>query len=123
MYSPKRQFGNIGENVACMFLEKHGFEVVERNYLRKWGELDIVAKKGKTLHFVEVKSISSVTVAGAYRAEENLHPQKLKRLARVMQTYLLEKRLDCDWQLDLVVVKIDETNRKATCEMLANIII
>lgn len=119
MWSPKRKLGNIGENVACMFLEKHGFEVIERNYLRKWGELDIVTKKGGKIHFVEVKSVSYVT---NIRAEENMHPQKLKRLHRAIQTYLLEKHIDADWQLDLAIVKINESNRTAKVEMLENIV-
>lgn len=105
--------------MACMFLTKRGFDIVDRNYLRKWGELDIVAKKGKIIHFVEVKSISHVT---SLRAEENMHPHKLKRLHRAIQTYLMEKRLDCDWQLDLVVVKINEQNRTAQAEILENIV-
>jgi putative endonuclease len=127
----KRRLGDIGENIACVFLEKHGFEIIERNYLRKWGEIDIVAKKNNILHFVEVKSVSRPNVPfgtgghhkETYRAEENLHPQKLKRLARAMQTYVLEKRLDLEWQLDLITVRIDEKNRNGRAEMLENIII
>ena len=120
MYSKKRQFGNIGENVACVFLEKRGFNIVERNYLRKWGELDVVAKKGETLHFIEVKSVSDET---GYRPEENMHPQKLKRLSRAIQTYLLEKDIEGEWQLDLVTVRINEGERRAKVDMLENIVI
>ena len=125
--SEKRRFGDIGENVACVFLEKHGFEVIERNYLRKWGEIDIVARKDRVMHFVEVKSThfdstSAVSPETSFRAEENMHPQKIRRLHRAIQTYLLEKRIDCDWQLDLVVVKIDEVARVARAEILENII-
>ncbi len=134
----KRKLGDIGENVACIFLEKNGFEIIERNYLRKWGEIDIVAKKKGIIHFIEVKSVSCVTFDnvshgtlqqtqggqdGSYRAEDNMHPWKLKRLSRVIQTYLLEKKIDEDWQLDLVTVKIDQKNRKARAEILENIII
>lgn len=145
----KRRLGDIGENVACVFLEKNGFKIIERNYLRKWGEIDIVAKKGAMIHFVEVKSVSCVTLdnvsharptepspkdsfwrepfgrgtMGEYRPEDNMHPWKLKRLSRAMQTYLLEKRIDLDWQLDLITVRIDEKNRKARAEILENIII
>ena len=129
----KRKLGDIGENIACDYLINHGFEVLDRNYLRKWGELDIVVKKSNIIHFIEVKSVSCVTLPidvthitskDAYRPEENVHPQKLRRLARAIQTYILEKRLDnLDWQLDIVTVKIDRTNRKARVEMLENIII
>ena len=125
----KRRLGDIGENIACTFLEKRGFDVIERNYLRKWGEIDIVAKKDNIIHFIEVKSVSCVTLdavshgTSAYRPEDNVHPQKLKRLARAMQTYVLEKHIDLEWQLDLVTVRIDEKNRKGRAEILENIII
>lgn len=117
----KRRLGDIGENIACDFLKSRGFEIIERNYLRKWGEIDIIAKKLNVIRFIEVKSVSHVT--SGYRAEDNMHPWKLKRLARVMQTYLLDKKLDCDWQLDLITVKIDVDTRKARVEMMENIVI
>ena len=125
----KRRLGDIGENLACVFLEKRGFEILERNYLRKWGEIDIVTKKNGIIRFIEVKSVSRGTIRQAhgrqdnYRPEDNMHPWKLKRLARTMQTYLLEKKLDCDWQLDLITVKIDEQARQGRVELLENIVL
>jgi len=122
----KRKLGDIGEGVACVFLEKNGFVIIEKNYLRKWGEIDIVAKKADVIHFVEVKSVSCVTfdnISGDYRPEDNMHPWKLKRLSRVIQTYLLDRKIDTDWQLDLITVRIDQKNRKARAEILENIII
>ena len=124
----KRKLGDIGENIACEFLRRRGFKVIDRNYLRKWGEIDIVASKSNIVHFVEVKSVSREILDDngtreTYRAEDNMHPWKLKRLSRVIQTYLLDKKLDCDWQLDLITVKIDEKNRKARPEIVENIII
>ncbi|MEK7148263.1 MAG: YraN family protein, partial [Patescibacteria group bacterium] len=90
----KRKLGDIGENIACDFLKARGFEIVERNYLRKWGEIDIVTKKKGIIHFVEVKSVSYATFPinvphvtnGGFRPEDNMHPWKLKRLARTIQT-------------------------------------
>jgi putative endonuclease len=127
----KRKLGDIGENITCDYLKRHGFEILDRNYLRKWGELDIVAKKKNIIRFIEVKSVSCKTlpkdvnhVTSGYRPEDNVHPQKLKRLSRAIQTYILERRLDnMDWQLDIAIVRIDQTNRKARVEILENIII
>jgi putative endonuclease len=136
----KRRFGDLGENIACDFLKKKGFEILDRNYLRKWGEIDIVAKRGEVVRFIEVKSVHirdgsladvsgvtsnqpNIVTSGSYKPEDNVHPQKLKRLARTMQTYLLEKRIEGDWQLDIVTVKIDEESRKARVEIIENIII
>src|SRR5688572_26080684 len=130
----KRMLGDMGENIACEFLKKHGFKVIERNYLRKWGEIDIIVEKKGILHFVEVKSVSYETYRGRapvvthgtkdeFSPEDNMHPWKLKRLARTIQTYLLHKKLDCDWQLDLITVKMDMKTRQARVEMLENIVI
>ncbi|MES2214101.1 MAG: YraN family protein [Patescibacteria group bacterium] len=128
--TPKRKLGDIGENIASDYLTKHGFKVIERNYLRKWGEIDIIAQKKGIMRFVEVKSVSCVTlppvvphVTSGYRPEENVHPQKLRRLARTIQTYLLEKKIETDWQLDIITVKISEKDRMARIEMIENIII
>ena len=88
----KRKIGDLGENIACKFLMKHGFEIVEQNYSKKWGEIDIIARKGDKLHFIEVKSVSHMPVSyetDNYKPEDNLHPWKLERLSRVIQTYLL----------------------------------
>lgn len=117
----KRKLGDIGENIACDFLKRRGFEIIERNYLRKWGEIDIVARKSNLIHFIEVKSVTHGT--SGYRPEDNMHPWKLKRLSRAIQTYLLDRKIDCDWQLDLITVKIDLQNRKARVEIIKNIII
>lgn len=129
----KRKIGDIGENIACMFLVKRGYRVIGRNYLKKWGEIDIIAEKQGVLHFIEVKSVTYATptdgqvrlapTADTYRPEENMHPGKLKRLSRVIQSYLLEKRVDREWQLDLVTVHIDMKNRIGHCELLENVII
>ena len=114
----KRKLGDIGENIACEFLVKRGFKIIDRNYLRKWGEIDIVAEKEGILRFIEVKSVSADT----YRPEENMHPGKLKRLSRVIQTYLLSKKIDKDWQLDLITVRLDMKARLAKVEIIENII-
>ena len=54
----RKNVGRGGENIACQFLERHGYKVVERNYRRKWGEIDIIATKDGTVRFVEVKAVS-----------------------------------------------------------------
>ncbi|MBS4052217.1 MAG: YraN family protein [Methylomonas sp.] len=55
-YSEKRQIGNIAEDISAMFLVKSGHRILDRNYLKKWGELDIVSvDRSDTIHFIEVK--------------------------------------------------------------------
>ena len=56
--SKSQKIGEIGEDIAEKFLMKSGFTIVERNYTRKWGEIDIIAKKRGVVCFFEVKSVS-----------------------------------------------------------------
>jgi len=109
---------------VCKYLETKGFRVLERNYLRKWGEIDIVAEKDQLLSFIEVKSVSREPGKG-YRPEENMHPAKLKRLHRVIQTYLLDRKVpdSKEWRVDVACVYLDFSTRKAKVEMLENVIL
>lgn len=126
----KRKTGNLGEDLACRFLVKHGFDIVERNYLKKCGEIDIIAKKDNKLHFIEVKSVSWETlpdVSGetGYRPEDNLHPWKLHRLANTIQIYLAEKGVspETDWIFDVITVYIDKERLVSKVSILENIIL
>ena len=133
--------GAMGEDIASKYLEKKGFSIIDRNYRRKWGELDIVAQKDGIIHIVEVKTVSRRSFGGKfeqeinnYRPEDNIHPWKLKRLRRAIQTYLLENskksphsakapRGEAEWQFDLVCVFLDQENRVAKVKFMENIIL
>ncbi len=125
--SDKQEVGKLGEDAACKFLVKHGFVVKDRNYGRKWGEIDIVAEKGNLLHFIEVKTVSHVTSEGAndYLPEDNVHLWKRKRLARIIKTYILDKNVsdETEWQVDVLAVFLDFKTRKANIRVTENIIL
>jgi putative endonuclease len=137
--SKSQKIGELGEDIACMFLMKHGFNIVERNYTRKWGEIDVIAIKNNILYFIEVKSKSvsnlpiissksgkSKNVSGEtpFAPEENMHPWKMKRLRRVVETYLINKRIgNTEWQFDLLVVYLDIEKRLSRVKVLENIIL
>ena len=128
--SESQKIGELGENIAVKFLLKHGFTIKDRNYTKKWGELDVVAKKENKLHFIEVKSVSRdlnfvSQETNTWRAEDNMHPWKLKRMSRTIQTYLLSKRIpdEIEWVVDLLVVYLDLKNRKARVKVVEDIIL
>src|SRR3989344_2196092 len=129
--SETQKIGEIGENIATRFLMKRGFSVLDRNYTKKWGEIDIVAEKDNKLYFIEVKSVSRETLKNvnretmdSYHPEDNMHPWKLKRLSRVIQTYLLSKNLDeKEWQLDLLVVFLSLKDKTAKIKVVSDIIL
>ena len=119
--------GNAGERAACTFLENKGFKIVARNYLRKWGELDIVAVKDNVLHFFEVKSVTADFSAGldSHRPEDNVHGLKVKRLRRMIETYLEEEGngLDSQFSFHILCVFMDMKSRKARIEWMENVIL
>jgi putative endonuclease len=126
--SKSQKTGEIGENVACRFLMKHNFTILERNYTKKWGEIDIVAEKRNKIYFIEVKSVSHNYLpreVNNYRPEDNMHPWKLKRLSRTIQTYLLSKKIreEKEWQFDLLVVYLDLDNKKAKIKTISDIVL
>lgn len=135
--SPKSknlEVGTIGEDIACRFLKGRGFKIIERNYWKKWGEIDIVAKKGNITHFVEVKSVSREiigtnvsreTFKGGYQPEDMVHPWKIKRMQRVIQSYILEKKFSehTRWQFDILAVFIDLDKKKSIVRFTENMMI
>jgi len=136
--SETQKIGEIGENIATRFLMKRGFSVLDRNYTKKWGEIDIVAEKDNKLYFIEVKSVSRETLNTfipksyndsderyEHRPEDNMHPWKLKRLSRTIQTYLLSKNIDegKEWQVDLLVVYICQKEKKVKVKVVSDIIL
>lgn len=129
--SNSQKTGELGEEIACKFLIKHGFSILERNYTKKWGEIDIVAQKGEKRYFVEVKSKQvdnnfdfNRLSDKENRPEDNMHVFKMKRLRRIVETYLISKRLGyADWQFDLLVVYLNTEKRIAKVKVVDNIIL
>lgn len=127
----RQEIGSLGEDIAMKYLQKRKFDIIDRNYWKKWGEIDIVAKKGGLIHFVEVKSVTRENIDNVIhetddstsRPEDNLHPWKLKRLSRAIQSYLLEKNPESDWQFDVIIVYINTEDKRAKLRFLENIIL
>ncbi len=137
MADNKAKIGKIGEDLACVFLVKHGYTIISRNYWKKWGEIDIVAKNKAGLRFVEVKTVTRSGVTreilgqnkGDYEPEDNMHPWKRQRLRRVIETYLLEQEEkgeigeDTEWQVDAISVYIDQEGRELKIDWLEDIVL
>ena len=122
----KQNVGNIGENIACRFLEKRGFRVVERNYRKKWGEIDIIAEKDNILHFVEVKTNRvDFSESLGYRPEESVRLWKKQRMSRAIRTYFAERRIpdDKEFEIDVAAVLLDPRRKKAMIKFIKNVLL
>ncbi len=132
------EIGFVGEGVAAKWLASKGFEIVERNYRKKWGEIDIVARetlkntlKDRKIHFIEVKTVSYETIdqmkryvsRETWRPEDNVHHSKLERLSRAIQTWTLDNTYDGDWQFDVIAVKVVPREKYASIKIIENIIL
>jgi len=82
-----RSLGTEGEDVAAAWYEGHGFEVLERNWRRREGEVDLIVRKGRTVAFVEVKTRTS-DAAGT--GAEAVLPAKQRRIRRLAARWLAE---------------------------------
>jgi putative endonuclease len=100
----RKRTGKEGEDLAADYLVDAGFKIVERNYRCVFGEIDIVAKEGETLVFVEVKSRRS----GAYGSPQMaVSREKQKKISQVALHYLQENRLGHrPARFDVVAVKL-----------------
>lgn len=108
----RRKLGQRGEQLAAAYLERQGYVILDRNWRCPVGELDIVARDGETLVFVEVRARRGDRLG---TPEESVTPTKQGKLVEVAQTYLQEVRLaDQDWRIDVVAIEMgwrDEVKR------------
>jgi len=111
--------GDLGETIACKFLESKGFTILDRNYRKKYGEIDIIARKGNSIRFVEVKSISREN--SDFRPEEQAHPKKIGKIARVADFYMNQREGQEEYQIDVIGVFIDENRMKARCRFFEGV--
>ncbi|RIK46338.1 MAG: YraN family protein [Chloroflexi bacterium] len=97
--------GAAGESFVVGRLERAGYRVLDRNWRRRGGELDVVALDGQVLVFVEVK-VRTGTAFGT--ADEAIGPRKLERLMTTAQRYIAEHEElhDLIWRVDLVAVTL-----------------
>ena len=104
MFQPKnksttKQKGDLAELQAISFLEDNGFKIIEKNfYAKKLGEIDIIASKNNTYHFIEVKSGDS------FEAVYNITPSKLRKLYNSIEYYLKVKNLNTSYCVDAIII-------------------
>lgn len=97
--------GKRGEKQAADFLREHGYYIVEENYRWQGGEIDLIARDGNYLVFVEVKSRSSEAFG---TPEEAITPTKRRRIIRTAKKYLQEHPTPLDVRFDVVALSRGE---------------
>jgi putative endonuclease len=107
--------GKKGELVAERYLIKKGYEVLDKNYRKKVGEIDIICKKDDILHFVEVKTVKvpyPVELNLGIRPEDKLTKLKVGKIRTVGGMYIKERGLvGLEYKIDAIAVYLGYTNK------------
>ncbi len=108
--SYKRQnLGRSGEKAALKYLINMGYKILERNFRCRLGEIDIIAREGGELVFVEVRACKKSSSFGP--AEQSIGRKKEQKLRAVAGFYLARKGLDTACRFDVVAVDADESGK------------
>ena len=114
MSDSRKKLGAWGEGVAATHLKAHDYEIVAQNWRCRIGEIDIIAKKGETVAFIEVKTRKG---RSAGSPEESITPRKAQKLIQTALTWIGENGDDdLDWRIDLMAVELDTKGKLLRCE-------
>ena len=105
----RKALGQQGEELAAAYLVELGYETVARNWRTRAGELDIVARDGEWLVFVEVRARRTGRADPAPmlgRPEESVTPRKQLQLAALAGAYLFERPWNGPWRIDVIALEI-----------------
>jgi putative endonuclease len=106
MTSARIALGKIGEDLACGELQRRGYAILARRHRCRGGELDIIARDGPTLVFIEVKARDSHAFG---EAAEAVTWQKRQRIVRLASEYIMRHHLTHDpCRFDVVAVQFDD---------------
>ncbi len=105
----RKALGRQGEDLAAAYLVQQGYDIITRNWRTRSGELDIVARDGDWLVFVEVRtrrigSRASIPTLGS--PEESVTPRKQLQLATLADAYLFELPWDGRWRIDVIALEL-----------------
>lgn len=106
--SSRQRLGKLGEDIAARYLQKHGYTIIERNFKKRYGELDIIATFQGILVFVEVKARSGKKFG---YPEESVTSRKLAEVKQTSEYYAMihpefPKRL----RIDVIGIELDEVD-------------
>src|SRR3989344_8475577 len=109
-----QELGFLAENIAARYLESGGYEILDKNYRKPWGEIDIIARCNGVVVFVEVKA-NSQEFGGDFNPEVRVDWNKMRKIKRTAAFYLEQEfgDMEREWQIDIISVTFDSANKKA----------
>ena len=99
-----KEKGNRGEQAVCDFLRKNGYEILERNFTIRGGEIDIIARKNGVISFVEVKTRKAGSLTSG---EEAITKSKKQCIIKTAERYLNSLGQSVSCRFDVAVVELN----------------
>lgn len=119
MIGRNQSLGFYGEQLAVNYLSEHSYSIVERNFRTRMGEIDVIAQKANTLHFVEVKTRIGTIKGMPYEA---VTPTKIRHLMKAAQSYvLLNQKTGDKLSLDVISIILDSQRNLTSLRHYENI--
>lgn len=98
----QRKIGDKGEQIAAEYLKERGFQLLEKNFITRYGELDLVTLEGDMIVFVEVKTRTSKAFG---LPETSITPTKMERIENAALLWLqAHPEASEDWRVDVVAI-------------------
>ena len=117
----RQKIGEFAENLAMDFLIEKGDKIVQKNYRKPWGEIDIITERGDKIVFVEVKANSQDFVVEDFSPEYRVDDQKLEKIIKTAKMYL-ESNKEKKWQVDIISVTFIRSEKKAKIMHFKNVV-
>jgi len=118
MLDPRKELGTEGEKLAVKFLKREGYKILQRNYKCKLGEVDIIAERGGTIAFIEVKTRQTEDFGPPQYA---VTATKKNQISKVALYYIKEKKLiGRVYRFDVIAITYSPELRKPNIEHIEN---
>ena len=116
--SQSKEVARIGEERAAQYLKERGYQILERNYRLRTGEIDLIAKQGNQIVFVEVKTRRTLKFGVPQAA---VTPTKQKQISKLALSYLqTNDLLDTPCRFDVVAIFLSSTSTPAKLKHIQN---
>jgi putative endonuclease len=103
------------EDAAARYLRAAGLKIIARNYHCRYGEIDLIARDGNTVVFVEVRYRRNNHFGSASMSVDR---RKQRKLLATANSYLLVKKLDCPCRFDVIAIEgVDKSSHEQTASI------
>lgn len=121
--------GVLGEEVAAEYYRRRNHRIIDTNYRKPYGEIDVITRNGDTVCFVEVKSVSYETKVALHRAvsretqrpEERVDARKLRRIHRAAETWLTQHPEVAAHRIDVLAIHLVPTEQYAVVSQITDV--